>query len=47
MRKELFDISNRKGSLAENEVKDVLKKFGINTTKYVVVKDIEDLEKVD
>lgn len=47
MRIELINMLKGKGSLAENEVKDVLKKFDINTTKYVLVKDVEDLEKID
>lgn len=47
MRKEIVNILKRKGSLAENEVKDVLKNFDINTTKYVLVKDMKDLDKID
>ena len=34
----------QKGPLAENEVKDLLKSYGIKTTKYKLVKKIEDLD---
>ena len=44
MKKELL---KRKGPLAENEVKDLLKLYGIRTTKYKVVNKFEDLEKLD
>ena len=37
------DILNRKGALAENEVKDFLKSYGINTTKFKVVNQESDL----
>jgi acyl-CoA synthetase (NDP forming) len=37
-------IINRKGPLAENEVKDLLKSYGIKTTKYKLVNKIEDLD---
>jgi acyl-CoA synthetase (NDP forming) len=40
-------VLKQKGALAENEVKDFLKSYGINTTKYVVItskKEIEDLD---
>jgi len=40
-------LPDRKGPLAENEVKDLLKKFGIKTTKYKLVKEIDDLEKLE
>ena len=38
---------NRKGPLAENEVKDLLKSYGIKTTKYKLVNKIEDLDNLD
>ena len=44
MNKELI---KRKGPLAENEVKDLLKSFGVKTTKYKLVKKLEDLEKLN
>lgn len=40
-------VLKQKGALAENEVKDFLKSYGINTTNYVVItskKEIEDLD---
>ena len=40
-------LIKRKGPLAENEVKDLLKSFGIRTTKYKLVNKLEDLEKLD
>lgn len=39
-------ILDRTGPLAENEVKDLLKSHGINTTKYKIVHKLEDLEKL-
>ena len=36
----------RKGPLAENEVKDLLKSYGIKTTNYKIVNKIEDLDKL-
>jgi len=44
MNKELF---NRKGPLAENEVKDLLKLYRVKTTKYKLVNKLEDLEKLN
>jgi len=41
------NILNRKGALAENEVKDFLKSYNINTTKFKVVKQESDLEDLD
>jgi len=38
------DLLDRKGALAENEVKDLLKSFEIKTTNYKVVNKIEDLD---
>ena len=37
----------QKGPLAENEVKDFLKSYGINTTKYRLVSRIEELDNLD
>lgn len=36
----------RKGALAENEVKDVLKAYGIRTTNYQLVKSEQDLNNI-
>ena len=47
MEKIIEDLLKRKGSLAENEVKDLLNYYGIQTTKYKVVSIIEDLKKID
>jgi acyl-CoA synthetase (NDP forming) len=38
------EILKRKGPLAENEVKDLLKSYKIRTTNYKVVNKIEDLD---
>jgi acyl-CoA synthetase (NDP forming) len=37
-------IEGRSGALAENEVKDLLRVYGIPTTRYQVVRDEKDLE---
>jgi len=37
-------LVERKGPLAENEVKDLMKAYGIRTTKYKLVNKLEDLE---
>lgn len=47
MKNSVKELINRKGSLAENEVKDLLKAYGIRTTKYKIVKNIGDLEKIN
>jgi len=47
MKQEVKELLNRKGPLAENEVKDILKAYKINTTNYKLVKKIEDLDKLD
>jgi acyl-CoA synthetase (NDP forming) len=47
MKQEVKELLNRKGPLAENEVKDILKAYSINTTKYRLVNKIEDLDKLD
>ena len=41
------EILKRKGPLAENEVKDLLKLYGVKTTKYKLVNKLEDLEKLN
>ena len=46
MEKRVKKFVSKKGALAENEVKDLLKKYGIKTTSYQIVKNIEDLEKI-
>ena len=44
MKENTKKILNRKGPLAENEVKDLMKAFGIRTTHYKVVNKEEDLK---
>ena len=44
MKGDVKKLIERKGPLAENEVKDVLNSYGIRTTKYKVVNDIKDLD---
>jgi acyl-CoA synthetase (NDP forming) len=44
MKANVKKIIDRKGPLAENEVKDLLKAYDIGTTKYKLVKKIEDLD---
>jgi acyl-CoA synthetase (NDP forming) len=39
-------LADRTGALAENEVKDLLRAYGIPTTKYQVVRTDKDLEKL-
>ena len=46
MKEEIKNLLNVKGALAENEVKDLLKAFNIKTTKYEVVRNLNDLEKL-
>lgn len=46
MKKEVKKIIQRKGALAENEVKDLIKAYGIRTTNYKVVNKLEDFEKL-
>ena len=43
MKSDIKMLIKRKGPLAENEVKDLLKSYGIRTTNYKVVKEMEDL----
>jgi acyl-CoA synthetase (NDP forming) len=38
------EILDKKGPLAENEVKDILKSYSISTTNYSVVSKIQDLD---
>ena len=47
MKPEVKELLRRKGPLAENEVKDILKAYGVNTTNYKVVNKIEDLDKLN
>ena len=47
MKKNLEKLLKRKGPLAENEVKDLLKLYGIRTTKYWLVNKFEDLKNID
>jgi len=44
MRENVKKLMERKGSLAENEVKDLMKAYGIRTTNYKLVNKQEDLE---
>jgi acyl-CoA synthetase (NDP forming) len=44
MNKKVKELVKRKGPLAENEVKDLMKAYGIRTTKYKVVSKESDLE---
>jgi acyl-CoA synthetase (NDP forming) len=39
-------LAGRTGSLAENEVKDIMRAYGIPTTTYQVVRTEKDLEKI-
>ena len=44
MKQTVKDLTKKKGALAENEVKDLLKAYNIRTTNYKVVKEESDLE---
>ena len=44
MKENLKKLLKKKGPLAENEVKDLLKSYGIRTTKYRLVSRFEDLK---
>jgi acyl-CoA synthetase (NDP forming) len=44
MNKKVKELVKRKGALAENEVKDLMKAYGIKTTKYKVVNKESDLD---
>jgi len=43
MKKDIETLLEKKGALAEDEVKDILKYYNIRTTKYKIVKKEEDL----
>ena len=43
MKRDIKKLIKRKGLLAEDEVKDLLKSYGIRTTNYKVVRELEDL----
>jgi acyl-CoA synthetase (NDP forming) len=47
MKKKIQQYRKRKGFLAENEVKDILRSYGIKTTKYAVIKNEEDLQNLN
>ncbi len=44
MKQEVKKLMQRNGPLAENEVKDLMKAYGIRTTNYKVVNTLEELE---
>lgn len=44
MKNQIKQLIKTKGSLAENEVKDLLKQYNIKTTKYQIVNKIEDID---
>jgi succinyl-CoA synthetase beta subunit len=44
MKNDIKQLINKKGSLSEKEVKDLLKTYNIKTTKYKIVNKTEDLE---
>jgi acyl-CoA synthetase (NDP forming) len=44
MKKQVKELLQRHGALAENEVKDVLTAYGIRTTTYTLVHALKDLE---
>jgi len=46
MKESVKKIINRTGPLAENEVKNLLQAYGIPTTKYVLVKKEEELQRI-
>ena len=47
MEKNIKNLLKRKGSLAENEVKDLMSYYDIQTTKYKLVERVEDLKKIN
>jgi len=47
MKKNIKNLIDRKGSLAENEVKDLLTFYNIKTTKYKLVERVDDLNNID
>lgn len=46
MNEKIKKLLKRKGSLAENEVKDLLNLYGISTTKYKVINTESELDKI-
>jgi acyl-CoA synthetase (NDP forming) len=46
MKETVKKLLNRSGPLAENEVKDLLKAYGISTTKYQIINEEKDLDKI-
>ncbi len=46
MKQVVKELVDKKGALAENEVKDLMKAYGIRTTNYKVVNKESDLEKL-
>lgn len=46
MKESVKKLVERKGPLAENEVKDLMQAYGIRTTNYKLVNKLEDLEKL-
>jgi acyl-CoA synthetase (NDP forming) len=47
MKQVVKELVKKKGALAENQVKDLLKAYGIRTTNYKVVNKESDLENLD
>jgi acyl-CoA synthetase (NDP forming) len=47
MKKNLKKIFKKKGPLAENEVKDLLKIYEVRTTNYRLISKIDDLDNID
>lgn len=47
MKEIVKELAHKKGPLAENEVKDLLNKYGISTTEYRVIKEEKDLQSLD
>jgi len=47
MKDKVKKLIKKSGALSEKEVKDLLNLYNIKTTKYEVVKKIEDLDKID
>ena len=46
MNQDIKKLIERKGPLAENEVKDLMKAYGIRTTQYKVVNKLGDLDEL-
>ena len=46
MDQKVKNLIKRKGPLAENEVKDLMKAYGIRTTNYKIVNKIEDIDNI-